>query len=108
VDVETTLVGFARALRAADLAVTADRTAAFVAAVAEVGAGTRDGVYWAGRATLCSEPEDVAVYDKVFDAWFSGRLERGVSCTECGRFVDGHPGAPPDPEWGRRAPAGAK
>lgn len=77
VDVETTLVGFARALRAADLAVTADRTAAFVAAVAEVGAGTRDGVYWAGRATLCSEPEDVAVYDKVFDAWFSGRLERG-------------------------------
>lgn len=71
-DVDTSLAAFARALRVAGLAVTPDRTAAFLLAAAEVGAGERAGVYWAGRATLCSEPEHLPVYDRVFDAWFAG------------------------------------
>lgn len=75
-DVETTLIGFPRALRSAGVPVTTDRTAAFIAAVAEVGVGRRDGVYWAGRATLCSEPEHRTTYDRVFEAWFSGAVPR--------------------------------
>jgi uncharacterized protein with von Willebrand factor type A (vWA) domain len=69
--VETTLLGFARALRAAGVAVTQDRSQVFLAAVARVGLEDQQRTYWAGRATLCSCPEDLAVYDKVFWAWFA-------------------------------------
>jgi uncharacterized protein with von Willebrand factor type A (vWA) domain len=70
------LAGFARALRAAGLPVTADRTQAFVAAGAVAGAGGSAGIYWAGRATLCPDPELVPRYDVVFRDWFGGELPR--------------------------------
>lgn len=64
------LVGFARALRAAGVTVTMDRTQSFLAAVATVGLGDRRAAYWAGRATLCSSPDDLDRYDEIFSAWF--------------------------------------
>ena len=64
------LVGFARALRAAGVAVTMDRTQSFLEAVATVGLGDRRATYWAGRATLCSGPDDLDRYDEIFSAWF--------------------------------------
>lgn len=64
------LLGFTRALRAAGVAVTQDRAQGFLAAVAAVGAGDRQATYWAGRATLCGSPDDLARYDRVFEAWF--------------------------------------
>jgi len=64
------LLGFARALRAAGVPTTQDRAQTFVKAVARVGFGDRSATYWAGRATLCSGPEDSAAYDRVFSAWF--------------------------------------
>ncbi len=67
------LIGFARALRAAGLHVTADRERTFLTAVAEVGLTERRDVYWAGRATLTSTPADFERYDQVFTAWFNGR-----------------------------------
>jgi uncharacterized protein with von Willebrand factor type A (vWA) domain len=73
---ETTLTGFARAVRAAGVPVTQDRTQAFVRAVSAVGIADQRGVYWSGRATLCAEPDHFALYDKVFEAWFSGVLPR--------------------------------
>jgi uncharacterized protein with von Willebrand factor type A (vWA) domain len=76
--VETTLTGFARALRAAGVPVTTDRTQAFLRAVSAVGVLERAGVYWAGRATLCSEPDHFELYDHVFAGWFSGRWPRPV------------------------------
>ncbi len=69
------LVGFARALRSAGLPVTPDRTQAFVRAASAVGPGSA-GVYWAGRATLCPDPELVQRYDEVFRDWFGGELPR--------------------------------
>lgn len=75
-DVDTTFAGLARALRAAGVAVTPDRTAAFLTAAAEVGAGSREGVYWAGRATLCGEPDHLPTFDRVFEAWFAGDVAR--------------------------------
>jgi uncharacterized protein len=75
-DVETTLAGFARAVRAAGVPVTADRTQTYLRAVAAVGAGDPGGVYWAGRATLCAEPDHFRLYDKVFEGWFRGDLPR--------------------------------
>ena len=68
------LLGFARALRAAGVAVTADRERTYLQAVAEVGAGSDRGAYWAGRATLCGSPADLERDDQVYAAWFG--LER--------------------------------
>jgi len=66
------LVGFARALRAAGLRVTLDRTRTMLEAVAAVGADQERSTYWAARASLCSNPDDLEVFDRVFTAWFHG------------------------------------
>lgn len=42
----------------------------FAAALGAVGLGDRQGVYWAGRATLVLRPEDRDLYDRVFAAFF--------------------------------------
>jgi uncharacterized protein with von Willebrand factor type A (vWA) domain len=67
------LLGFARALRAAGAAVTADREATYLVAAATVGLDDEWGLYHAGRATLCSTPQDLERYDQVYAAWFSGQ-----------------------------------
>ena len=51
---------------------TADRVHLFLRAVATLDAAVTADVYWAGRAALCSGPDDTAKYDEVFAAWFSG------------------------------------
>lgn len=66
------LVGFARALRAAGVPVTQDRTRAYLEATAHVGLDDERATYWAGRATLCSGPDDLDRYDEAFTAWFHG------------------------------------
>ncbi len=72
-DADEVLAGFAAALRAGGLPVTADRTQAFLRGCAAVGADRRAGVYWAGRATLCAGSDDFSRYDSVFAAWFDAR-----------------------------------
>ncbi len=67
------LLGFARALRAAGVNVTQDRAQCFLSAVAAVGADDRQATYWAGRATLCGSPDDLARFDQVFAGWFDHR-----------------------------------
>ncbi len=66
-------LGFARALRAAGVPVTADRERGYLEAVAAVGADDQVGAYWAGRATLCSSPADLERFDQVYAVWFSGQ-----------------------------------
>ena len=68
---EELLVGFAHVLRAAGMAVTPDRTSAFVEAVGLTGFNDRAATYWSGRATLCSSLDDSELYDKAFTAWFT-------------------------------------
>ncbi|QWC84089.1 VWA domain-containing protein [Nocardioidaceae bacterium] len=65
------LVGFTTALRHAGVAVTADRTRAYVEAVALLGLADPDRLRWAGHATLCAGPDDVLRHDQVFEAWFT-------------------------------------
>ncbi|HLH46430.1 MAG TPA: VWA domain-containing protein, partial [Acidimicrobiales bacterium] len=67
------VVGFARALRGAGLAVPVGSVVAFRQALAAVGLDRRDRVYWAGRATLVRRPEDAAVYDRVFASYWLSR-----------------------------------
>ena len=60
------LVRFVEELRLAGLDVPLGSTLSFGRAVAAVGADSRSGVYWSGRATLLCRPEDVELYDQVF------------------------------------------
>ena len=66
-------VAFVRALRAAGLDVPVGATITFAEALAEVGLDREQAVYWAGRATLVTRMESVAVYDRVFASFWHGR-----------------------------------
>jgi hypothetical protein len=68
--VDAHAVAFARVLRSAGLDVPTGSVTTYVQALAEVGVDDRDHVYWAGRATLVTRPEDVAVYDRAFRAFW--------------------------------------
>ncbi|MFC7618089.1 VWA domain-containing protein [Actinokineospora soli] len=70
------LTGFAAALRAAGVACGPDRVRTYLAAAAALGAGDLAKLYWAGRLTLCGEPDDLPRYDDAFRAWFGDDLPR--------------------------------
>jgi uncharacterized protein with von Willebrand factor type A (vWA) domain len=68
------VVGFVSLLRLAGVSVSLSRAHAFAEALAVVGTDTRDDVYWSGRATLLSEPDDVAIYDSAFTVFWERRI----------------------------------
>jgi uncharacterized protein with von Willebrand factor type A (vWA) domain len=65
------LVGFTHALRRAGLTCDPHRTAAYLEAVSCLDVTDPANVYWAGRVTLCAQPDDLPAYDEAFAAWFS-------------------------------------
>ncbi|MFJ8196666.1 VWA domain-containing protein [Streptomyces sp. NPDC096152] len=67
---DAALLGFARALRAAGVAASAERAHAFLRAVDVLGPSARSDVYWAGRLTLCGDRDDLERYERVFAAYF--------------------------------------
>jgi len=67
---ERAAVAFARVLRGAGLVVPVGSTITYARALAAVGLERRDDAYWAGRATLLRGPEDVALYDQAFRAFW--------------------------------------
>lgn len=69
-EAERLTVAFVRVLRSAGLGVPTGATLAFARALAEVGVDRPERVYWAGRATLLRRPEDIALYDQAFSAFF--------------------------------------
>jgi uncharacterized protein with von Willebrand factor type A (vWA) domain len=71
-DAPEILVGFARTLAAAGVAVGPDRTAVFLSAASRLDAARPRDVYWAGRLTMTAQPDDLPVYDAAFDAYFGG------------------------------------
>lgn len=64
-------VAFTRLLRTAGVPVTAERTATYLRALREIDLSSEVATYWAGRLTLCGDPDDIARYDQAFHAWFS-------------------------------------
>ena len=70
------MVGLGRALDAAGVPVGPDRVAEAVRALAALDPARHADVYWAGRLTFCSGPEDQVRYDAVFAALFSGQRPR--------------------------------
>ncbi len=73
-DLVTALTGFARALRGAGVNADRARVATSLGALTHVDPLDQQDVYWACRLTLCSEPDDLARFDAVFERWFLGRV----------------------------------
>lgn len=72
-DGDRIITGFAAALRAGGLAVATGSVVLFARALVEVGLGDRQQVYWAARSTLVHRREDVAVFDRVFAAYWEDK-----------------------------------
>ncbi|MGW5706998.1 vWA domain-containing protein [Amycolatopsis japonica] len=64
-------VGFAETLREAGLPCDAHRTQAYLEAVSAIDLADPEQLYWAGRLTLCADPDDIPRYDAAFDGWFT-------------------------------------
>lgn len=64
------LIGFGRELRRRGLPVGTGRIVTFCRGVAALGEIDREDLYWTGRASLISRPEDVEAFDAAFEAWF--------------------------------------
>lgn len=69
-DLVGVLVAFGRRLRAAGVAVGTGDLRTYCAAVAPLDPGDLGDLYWAGRVSLVSRREDLAVYDRVFGQFF--------------------------------------
>lgn len=66
-------VGFINALRGAGIDVAVGSSVNYYQALGAVGVEQRSSVYWAGRATLVAEPDDIGLYDKIFDAYYGAQ-----------------------------------
>jgi uncharacterized protein with von Willebrand factor type A (vWA) domain len=84
---EARLVELARLLRKNGVRVSPGEVIDAGRAVAAVGLGEREGTRAALRATLVKRAHDVAVFEAVFDAWFSG-LGRLVDGVEAGLLAE--------------------
>jgi uncharacterized protein with von Willebrand factor type A (vWA) domain len=98
------LTGFARTLRHAGVAATPDRVHTMLACVDALDVSEPGAVYWAGRLSLCAEPDDLPIYDAAFAAYFGGeRPQRAPSLPVAptiprveAPFVSGPPGESDD------------
>lgn len=68
----STIVAFGRTLRATGVPADSQRVHHMLEALGHLDVTRRDDVYWAGRVTACSSPEELRRYDRAFDAFFSG------------------------------------
>ena len=71
-------VTFGRVLRKMGLPAGPDRVVEFVRAVEELDVTRREDVYWAGKVTLCSRPEDLEIYDRAFRLFWDGEEPRRI------------------------------
>jgi uncharacterized protein with von Willebrand factor type A (vWA) domain len=63
-------VAFGRLLRRSGVGASTDRVSEFARALEELDVTRREHVYWAGRVTLCSRPEELEPYDLAFKAFW--------------------------------------
>lgn len=74
-------LGLATALRTDGVELPVGRVLQLAAALDEVGVRERTSVYWAGRATLVSDPAEIDRFDRVFDAFWAGRTTTPTETT---------------------------
>lgn len=90
-EVVEVLLGFARTLRHAGVPASPERVQALIAALEHLSVLDANDVYWAGRLTLCADPEDLDRYDAGFAAYFGDvPLQRPLTTREQIRY-EAHP-----------------
>jgi uncharacterized protein len=84
------LIGFGRELRHRGLNVGTGRIVTFCRSAAALGALDRTSLYWAGRSSLISRPEDAQAFDAAFDEWFREgiRIELDLGTHEPGAGIE--------------------
>jgi uncharacterized protein with von Willebrand factor type A (vWA) domain len=76
-DAAAMAVAFARVLRGVGLNVPVGSVLTFADALAQVGMGSRDAVYWAAKSTLVQRPEDHGPFDRAFAVFWEHRRTVG-------------------------------
>lgn len=76
---ELIATAFATVLRGTGLVVALRRVMAFTEALRLLGVAERDGVYWAGRATLVANPTAINLYNRAFAVFWEQRTAAGLS-----------------------------
>lgn len=71
-------VAFGRLLRGIGLEVPVSRVISFVEALGLLGLQSREDVYWAGRSTLVSDPQDLVAFDRAFAVFWEGKSASGI------------------------------
>lgn len=117
VDLAAVVAAFGHLLHAAGVPVTPERSGRFASTITLARPATVDELYWAGRVTLLSHHDHIAVYDRVFDQVFRGAIDladwRGQAPsavtpppppTARARPLDRPEGEPPPEGEGRVAP----
>lgn len=66
-------VALGRGLREMGLSTTVDAEIVLCLALAELDLRDRTGVYWAARCTMARHPDDVPLFDAVFERFWAGR-----------------------------------
>ena len=77
-DPQQSAVAFGRLLRGVGLEVPVSRVMSFVEALGLLGLQSRQDVYWAGRSTLVSDPQDLVAFDRAFAVFWEGKSASGI------------------------------
>ena len=70
---------FGRLLRGVGFDVPVSRVMSFVEALGLLGLQSREDVYWAGRSTLVSDPQDLVAFDRAFAVFWEGKRASGIA-----------------------------
>lgn len=70
---EQLAVGFARILRNLEIATPLDSVLTFITSLSLVGIEDRNAVYWAARANLIRQPEDITTFNRAFAVFWEQR-----------------------------------
>lgn len=70
---ELLTVGFVTLLRSLGLTIPIGSVIAFQESLRELGLESRKSVYWAGRTTLITDPENISLYDQAFIGFWEGQ-----------------------------------
>ena len=70
---------FGRLLRGVGFEVPVSRMMSFVEALGLLGLRSRENVYWAGRSTLVSDPQDLVAFDRAFAVFWEGKSASGIA-----------------------------
>jgi len=101
-------VGLGRALRECGLSASVDAEHTFLRSLAEIDVRDRTQVFWAGHAAFVHSPDELAVYEVIFERFWDGQAliyaERGSEHGESDARMQGsHHGGEALPQFGGEA-----